>query len=633
MPIFSPSTVPGATATRLLSSRNRLSRAVAAVCMVWASLSAHATDVTVQPSVGSGFVVKDASGTNERLRVQESGAVSLPGVPAASAQSQGLCIGASGQLGPCSGGTGASYTAATGLALTGTTFSVAPTYRLPQGCAASQIAQWDGTAWTCGSASAAVLPTGTVNQTLRYDASNTLVANNQLQALSDGGLVANWVVGANAGIPATGPGQRLMWYAVRAAFRAGYVEGTQWDDANIGPVSMATGRSTTASGFASTAMGQDTIASGDYSVAMGYRTTARIESSTAMGYNTLADNKYSTAMGIATHASGEASTAMGELTTASEHTATAMGESTTASGKYATSMGYYTVASGPNSTAMGQVTTASGGASTATGNNTTAIGPNSTAMGNSSIASGITSTAIGLVTIADGDQSTALGSHVGTGGHTGSFIYGDNSTRTPIVNSADNQFMVVADGGFVLVSDKSGATGAELKPGTSSWTTLSDRNAKTAVQPVDAGEVLRKVSTLPMNTWQYKTQESKYRHIGPMAQDFYAAFQLGESDKGIDTVDADGVALAAIQGLNLLLTELKSLFTEKDAKISARLDEKDREIASLRAELKTQKAEIAAQKARFAEFESLASDLAEMRAQVGLHKPSALAMAGQPQTP
>ena len=53
-----------------------------------------------------------------------------------------------------------------------------------------------------------------------------------------------------------------------------------------------------------------------------------------------------------------------------------------------------------------------------------------------------------------------------------------------------------------------------------------------------------------MQTWNLKSQDPAIRHIGPMAQDFYAAFNVGEDDKHINSVDADGVALAAIQGLN-----------------------------------------------------------------------------------
>jgi hypothetical protein len=94
------------------------------------------------------------------------------------------------------------------------------------------------------------------------------------------------------------------------------------------------------------------------------------------------------------------------------------------------------------------------------------------------------------------------------------------------------------------------------------WVNASDRNLKENLQPVNALAILEKVAALPLSTWSYKSQTDTVRHLGPMAQDFKAAFGLGHSDTSITTVDADGVALAAIQGLNQKLerenTELKA---------------------------------------------------------------------------
>ena len=80
---------------------------------------------------------------------------------------------------------------------------------------------------------------------------------------------------------------------------------------------------------------------------------------------------------------------------------------------------------------------------------------------------------------------------------------------------------------------------------------------------------------MPLSTWNYKAQDDSIRHMGPMAQDFHAAFGLGVSDKLIDTVDTDGVALAAIQGLH-------DLAQEREVELDRRLAEKDAEIAELR---------------------------------------------------
>ena len=95
----------------------------------------------------------------------------------------------------------------------------------------------------------------------------------------------------------------------------------------------------------------------------------------------------------------------------------------------------------------------------------------------------------------------------------------------------------------------------------SSWINASDRNLKQDFAPVNAQSILARVVNLPMQTWSYKAQPDQ-THLGPVAQDFRAAFNLGADDVSIATVDEGGVALAAIQGLN-------EIVKEKEAKISA----------------------------------------------------------------
>ena len=81
------------------------------------------------------------------------------------------------------------------------------------------------------------------------------------------------------------------------------------------------------------------------------------------------------------------------------------------------------------------------------------------------------------------------------------------------------------------------------------FNTISDRNAKEHFAPIRLAEILDKIASLPISEWNYKT-DTGTRHVGPMAQDFQAAFQLSTDDKHISVVDEGGVALAAIQGLN-----------------------------------------------------------------------------------
>ena len=93
----------------------------------------------------------------------------------------------------------------------------------------------------------------------------------------------------------------------------------------------------------------------------------------------------------------------------------------------------------------------------------------------------------------------------------------------------------------------------------------SDRNAKAGFEQVDAEATLEKVAALPITRWHY-TNDAATAHVGPTAQEFRASFGLGSDDKHIATVDADGVALAAIQGLNRKLEEALKV---KDAELKA----------------------------------------------------------------
>ena len=99
----------------------------------------------------------------------------------------------------------------------------------------------------------------------------------------------------------------------------------------------------------------------------------------------------------------------------------------------------------------------------------------------------------------------------------------------------------------------------------------SDRALKEGFQPVDPRAILAAVGTLPIERWSYKGET--VRHLGPMAQDFAAAFGLGADDRHIFTLDAAGVALAAIQGLHSLAQAQQ-----------ARFEALERELKVLRAE-------------------------------------------------
>ncbi len=109
----------------------------------------------------------------------------------------------------------------------------------------------------------------------------------------------------------------------------------------------------------------------------------------------------------------------------------------------------------------------------------------------------------------------------------------------------------------------------------------SDRNAKANFTSLDAKAILAKIIAMPVTEWNYKDDAVDKKHIGPMAQDFHAAFGLdGADDKHISVVDEDGVALAAIQGLNEKLEVKSEKLETGNAKLQA-------QVADLRSQLES----------------------------------------------
>ena len=159
--------------------------------------------------------------------------------------------------------------------------------------------------------------------------------------------------------------------------------------------------------------------------------------------------------------------------------------------------------------------------------------------------------------------------------HQGAFVWAD-STDADVASTANNQFAVRASGGVLFYSDPTAAFGAYLPPGGGAFSSLSDRNAKTNNATVDGRDVLERLAAIPIATWNYRSQPATVHHIGPMAQDFARAFGVGEDDKHISTVDADGVALAAIQGLNLKLQDELKKRDAENAQLKVRLDTLER---------------------------------------------------------
>ena len=228
-------------------------------------------------------------------------------------------------------------------------------------------------------------------------------------------------------------------------------------------------------------------------------------------------------------------------------------------------------ASGLESVVVGGRANASPGSGSAIlgGTNNNSAGPEAAVLGGSNnSASGLQSVvAGGFANAANGMASFAAGTKA-KATQSGCFVWGD-SLNDNVSCPAPDAFVARARGGFSFITAGADGsyTGASLPAGAGAWVTLSDANVKTAFANVDVRAVLDKVVRMPIKSWQYKAEQG-VRHMGPTAQAFWKSFGLGDTDKGISTVDADGIALAAIQGLNQKLETQSRSISARDKKIA-----------------------------------------------------------------
>jgi len=204
--------------------------------------------------------------------------------------------------------------------------------------------------------------------------------------------------------------------------------------------------------------------------------------------------------------------------------------------------------------------------------------------------------------VAGGDFSFAAGRRA-KANHHGSFVWAD-STDADFASQRYDQFRVRANGGarFDVNNDEwveiyddgthliETSTGAYLTLG-GAWTDSSDRDLKENLAPVDGQEVLARLTDLPITTWNYEAEGPSIRHMGPVAQDFYATFGLGQDERHLAPLDTSGVALAAIQALyehsqaleaeNVALREQVAALREGNAAQQAQIDDLGARVAAL----------------------------------------------------
>jgi hypothetical protein len=263
---------------------------------------------------------------------------------------------------------------------------------------------------------------------------------------------------------------------------------------------------------------------------------------------------------------------------------------------------YATVGGGYFNKATGLASVVSGGSNNEAGNNYDTVGGgfSNHATGTSSVVGGGwgNTASGGGATVAGGSANTAAGDYSFAAGFRakanadGNFTFADSSPFD-FTSAMTNSFRVRATGGvrFVLGIDGTGATTWScVVVNGGSWSCSSDRNLKENFVAVDSRTTLERLSQVPILQWNAKGTDPNVKHFGPMAQDFYAAFGLGENNKSIDTIDLDGVALSSIQGLYTMAkqqdAEVASLKSENDAQ-QKKIDDLESRLAALEQSIQT----------------------------------------------
>ncbi len=284
------------------------------------------------------------------------------------------------------------------------------------------------------------------------------------------------------------------------------------DDATVG------GGSNNVAGdyYATVSGGGFNYALGEFSVIAGGGGDDTTESNSAQGNLSVIGGGYHN------YATGDASTIAGGY----YHTASG-GSATIGGGYRNTSTSFYsTVGGGTYNDATGQYATIPGGS-------------NNAAQGNYSFAAGRRAKALasGCFRWADGTNADFTG--------------GEFADTT-------NSFAVRSSHGVVFYTNTALTSGTKLHSGSSAWSSASDSCKKRNARAVDTQDVLNRVSQLPIKQWSYKAQDPSIEHIGPMAQDFWKLFHVGDDSLSISTIDPSGIALAAIQELAKQITELRT---------------------------------------------------------------------------
>jgi hypothetical protein len=275
------------------------------------------------------------------------------------------------------------------------------------------------------------------------------------------------------------------------------------------------------------------------------------------------------------------------------------GNQVVASGYGAFAYGDQVTVSSTVGVGFGSAVTVSGTAGFSSGASNVCSGFACTALGYTVRAGGQGAVAIGYRVTANNDNSVSIGYRGSNNGHIGSIVLAgvvSPTTQTDSVRAqADGEFRLRAPGGIALrtsfasnsAAGTGGNTGCDLPAGSGTFSCSSSRTIKENFQAVDGEDVLLHIRDTPVTTWSYIGEGTQVRHLGPVAEDFRAAFGLGIGGTSIGLGDIDGVNFAGVKALEA-----------RTADLQRQLNQRTTEVQQLRAEVDDLRAQVRALLAR-----------------------------------
>ena len=462
-----------------------------------------------------------------------------------------------------------SYTVGTGLERAGTQFSIRTSFQMPQGCTFGSVPKWNSETnlWFCapdnnttsfwgltgnsgttpgtnyiGTADNAALEFKVNNaRRLRIEPSNNIIGGYHHNDVTSG------VIGATIG---GGGASSDMYSPNRVYDNLGTVGGGSGNSAGDGEGTTEDRESATVGG------GWKNAASGSYSTigGGGLNNASANASFVGGGFMNRVTDSYSTIGGGGNNQAGD------DAGTSEDrpYATVSGGEGNKATGSHSAIVG------GNANIASGLESCVGGGYSNEVSSARATVGGgyNNEASGNAATVPG------GADNLASGGYSFAAGNRAKAADQ-GSFVWSSGLVDT--FSWGDNTFSARSPGGVRFYSSTIGV-GVQLSAGGSSWGVISDRNQKENIGEVNVRRILDTLSVLPVSNWNLKAQPREKRHIGPMAQDFNGSFEylFGEleSPVHINTMDAIGVSMAAIQGLYQVVQEKETRIEAQQTQIN-----------------------------------------------------------------